>query len=439
MSKLAVSTRPATERRFRYIGLLLAVMMLTLAPQFTQAQQNSKQKKDQLEKQMKKLQDEIKLIESALKANNAKKEKNQSEILSLQAKIKSREKLIGNISAQISDLDQDIDETQVKIEQQTIEVDKMKAAYAVMLRKSYENITLQNQLGFLLSSNSLFEAIQRYNYLQKIGEFRKNQAKALQQSVLDLQQKKDDLQDTKEKKENLLDNQTQQKERLESEKKEKDQAVGKLLEKEKKLRKQVDEKAKAAQQLNNRIQAIIEDEIRAAKKKAEDEAKKSSGGTNNTNAPTTKKNEVIPMTPQERALSTDFEKNKGKLPWPVLRGHIISEFGVHEHPLLAGVKTNNNGVDIKSEANAEARAVFGGTVISVFYLPTIQNCIIVKHGEYFTVYSNIETTTVKALQQVTIKQSLGTIHTDKGEDLTKVHFEVWKGKEHQDPSLWLAD
>ncbi|MFN8287284.1 MAG: peptidoglycan DD-metalloendopeptidase family protein [Chitinophagales bacterium] len=410
-------------------GLLLISLPAT-------AQQNNKQKKEQLEKQMKKLQDEIKLIESAIKANSAKKEKNQSEILSLQAKIKSREKLIGNMSDQIGELDEDIDETQQEIENKTVEVDKMKAEYAKMLRKSYENITLQNQLTFILSSNSFFDAVRRYNYLQKIADYRKSQAKAIQQYVLDLQAKRDELQDTKEQKETLLEKQTRQKEELENEKKEKDNAVAKLLEKEKKLRKQADEKNKAAQQLNARIQAIIEDEIRQAKKKAEEQAKKNPGSTN---TPTIKKNEAIPMTPEERALSASFEKNMGKLPWPVLRGHIVSEFGVHEDPLLAGVKRNNNGIDIKTEPGADARSVFGGTVISVFYLPTIQNCIIVKHGEYFSVYSNIETASVKANDVVTTKQTLGKLHTEKSEDLTKVHLEIWKGKEKMDPALWLAD
>ena len=433
MTSAFKNQRSATGR----IALLMLILIFVgCAPAPLSAQQNNKQKKEQLEKQMKKLQDEIKRIESAIKANSAKKEKNQSEILSLQAKIKSREKLINNMSDQIGELDEDIDETQVEIDAKTVEVDKMKAEYAKMLRKSYENITLQNQLTFLLSSNSFFDAVRRYNYLQKIADYRKSQAKAIQQYVLDLQAKRDELQDTKEKKETLLEKQTRQKEELENEKKEKDNAVAKLLEKEKKLRKQADEKNKAAQQLNARIQAIIEDEIRQAKKKAEEQAKKNPGGSN---TPTIKKNEAIPMTPEERALSASFEKNMGKLPWPVLRGHIVSEFGVHEDPLLAGVKRNNNGIDIKTEPGADARSVFGGTVISVFYLPTIQNCIIVKHGEYFSVYSNIENASVKANDVITTKQTLGKLHTEKSEDLTKVHLEIWKGKEKMDPALWLAD
>jgi len=98
----------------------------------------------------------------------------------------------------------------------------------------------------------------------------------------------------------------------------------------------------------------------------------------------------------------------------------------------------NNGVDIKTVPGADARAVFGGTVVSVFFLPTTQNCVIVKHGEFFTVYSNIETVTVKPNQTIGVKQSIGSLHTDKNEDITKVHLEIWRGKDKMDPESWLA-
>lgn len=418
--------------------LLCAFVVLFTYP--AKAQQNSKQKKEQLQQQMKKLQDEIKSIEAALKTNSAKKEKSLSEVLSLQAKIKSREKLIGNISNQIGDLDETIDKTQEEITVKSTEVEKMKADYAEMLRKSYQNQHIQNQVVFLLSSNSFYDAIRRYNYLLKIAEYRRGQALAIQKSIGELQVIKDDLQENKQEKENLLVRQTAQKQELENEKKEKDVAVAQLQEKEKKLRRAQQEKSKAAAALNNKIQVIIEEEIRLARKKAEEAAKRT-GASNTTKDVAVKKGstETMPLTPAEQALSKDFSNNKSKLPWPVVRGHIVSGFGKHEHPLLKGVVIENNGVDIKTEAGAEARSVFGGTVVSVFFLPTTQNCVIVKHGEYFTVYSNIETVTVKTGQTLTTKQSLGKLHTDKSEELTKVHLEIWKGKDKMDPSQWLAN
>lgn len=430
---------PITKFQTVKTRVLAFVLLLTFAlclPVFTNAQANLKQKKDQLQSQMEKLQKEIKQIEAALKTTNAKKQKSMSEILSLQAKIRSREKLINNINSQIGDLDESIEEAGVEIQNKAAEVEKMKQEYANLLRKSYENITLQNQLAFLLSSNSFAEAYRRYNYLLRIAEYRRNQAKALQEAIGELQVKKDDLEQTKDEKMVLLERQNEQKQVLEKEKEDKNKAISQLQEKEKKLRKQVDEKNAAARKLNDRIRVIIEEEIAAARKKAEDAAKKN--GTTVT-APTKSAPDAIPLTPQELALSKDFANNQGKLPWPVVRGHVVSQFGKHEHPALKGVTIENNGIDIKTEPGADARVVFGGTVVSVFSLPTTHTCVIVKHGEYFTVYSNLETVSVKANQVVTTKQNIGKLYTDKTEELTKVHIEIWKGKLKMDPELWLAD
>lgn len=390
-----------------------------------------------MQQQMKKLQDEIKLIEAALQKNNAKKEKSMGEILSLQAKIRSREKLIRNIGAQIGNIDENISQTEADIEEKGKEVEKMKAEYADMLRKSYADMALQNQMVFVLSAPSFYDAIRRYNYLLRVADYRRSQAKQLQQLIVELKAREDTLQDNKQQKESLLEQQTAQKQKMEGEKKEKDQDVAQLQQKEQRLRKQIIEKNKAAQQLNSRIQAIIEDEIKQAKRKAEVAAKKNKKGTTETTAKGNS-SEIMPLTPEEQVLSRSFAGNKGRLPWPVTRGHIVSQFGKHEHPALKGVMVENNGVDIKTDAGAEAHAIFAGTVVSVFSLPTTQYCIIIKHGEYFTVYSNIESPAVKPNQVVSTKQSLGKLHIDKAEDLTKVHLEIWQGKDKMDPEDWLA-
>jgi len=422
-------------REFAWTVLLICSFILCTSQQIFA--QTSKQKKDQLQQQMKKLQNEIKTIEGAIKNIDSKKEKNMGEILSLQAKIRSREKLIKNISNQIGDLDETITQTQGDIENNQTQVEKMKADYANMLRKSYQNLNLQNQAAFILSASSFYDAIVRYNYLLKVAEYRREQAKAIQKAIGELQEKKDDLQESKEQKMSLLEQQTAQKSNLEKEKQQKDAAVAALQEKEKKLTISAVEKNRAAQQLNRKIQAIIEEEIKLAKKKAEEQARKNKSNTTQVSV-NKKTNETMPLSPAEQALSKDFSSNKGKLPWPVDRGHIVGQFGKHPHPVLKGVMVENNGVDIKTVQGADARAVFGGTVVSVFFLPTTQNCVIVKHGEYFTVYSNIETVSVKTNQTIGVKQSLGSLHIDKNEDITKVHLEIWKGKDKMDPEAWLS-
>ena len=328
-----IPKRLAADLSFRRL-MVASVMCLLLAIYWlpAYAQQTTKQKKEQLQKQMKKLQEEIKTIEAAIKNTDAKKEKNMGEILSLQAKIRSREKLIKNFSNQIDDLDENIHQTEGDIENKSAEVEKMKLDYANMLRKTYQSISLQNQAAFILSSTSFYDAIVRYNYLLKVAEYRRQQAKAIQKAIGELQAKKDDLQESKQEKESLLKNQTAQKTNLEKEKQEKDAAVTALQEKEKKLTAAAIEKNKAVQQVNRKIQAIIEEEIRLAKKKAEELAKKNKNNTTQVSV-NKKTNETMPLTPAEQALSNDFSSNKGKLPRPVSRGHIVGQYGKHPHPV----------------------------------------------------------------------------------------------------------
>ena len=217
-----------------------------------------------------------------------------------------------------------------------------------------------------------------------------------------------------------------QRKALEEEKLAKNQLIAKLQDDEDKLKQQVDEKNKAAQALNSQIQKIIEEEIKLAKEKAAKAAA----------AKGEKVAEGLALTPEEKQLSKDFIYNMGKLPWPVSKGFIISKFGKHEHESVKNVFTNNNGVDIKTEENSAVRAVFNGTVVNSFFLPSTQNSVIVKHGEYYSVYSNLKTVEVLPGQKLDTKQIIGVAYTDN--DLTKVHLEIWKGMEKTNPELWLA-
>lgn len=241
----------------------------------------------------------------------------------------------------------------------------------------------------------------------------------------------------------LLEAQNEQKEKLLGEKEETDKMIAQLGDKEKKMRKYVEIKNKAAQALNSKIQKIIEDEIKAARKKAEDAAKKKAlaeskakSGTTTTIIKTPTKTEPVLMSPKDQELTSDFASNKGKLPWPVEKGTIVGAFGKHEHPTLKGIFLENNGLDIKAAEAAKGRTIFKGTVVSVFTLPTTQTCIIVKHGEYFTVYSNISEASVKSNDNLSTKQNIGTLYTDKSD--TRIHIEIWKGKDKLNPAEWLT-
>ena len=428
--------------------VFILVMIGLLAPlPFTLAQsgtQSNKQKKEQLEQQMKALRKEIADMEKQLAQTSSKKKEDLAQVQILTDKIKKREALISNYSSQIDDLEDNITDTKNNIDSQTVQVEKMKKDYARMLRTTYSNLALQDEYIFLISSSSFNEAIARYGYLKRIAEYRRKQAEELDKLIHDLQDKKENLEDSKKQKEQLLAAQSEQKKKLLTEKEQTDKMIAQLSDKEKKQRRYVELKNKAAQALNSKIQKIIEDEIKLARKKAEDEAKRKALAENkakpgsNTATKSTTKSEPVMMSPKDQELTNDFASNKGKLPWPVAKGTIVGFFGKHEHSILKGVYIENNGLDIKTADGASGRAVFKGSVVSVFTLPTTQTCIIVKHGEYFTVYSNIENATVKSNDNITTKQSIGSIYTDKTDSQTKIHIEIWKGKDKLNPAEWLT-
>ena len=414
------------------IGILIAQ---------TSSGQSTKQKKEQLEQQMKKLRKEIADMERQIEETDSKKKENIQQVELLKQQIRRRESLITNYSSQIEDLQDNITETSKDIDTQSEQVEKMKKDYALMLRKTYSSLALQNQYLFIISSSSFNDAIVRYNYLKRISDYRRQQAVALDQLIHELEGKKSNLEESKKKKLSLLESQNEQKAKLESEKEQTDKMISQLSDKEKKMRKYVEEKNKAAQALNNKIQKIIEEEIKLARRKAEEAARKKAlaEGKPQSTSGNKGRTETILMSPKDRELSKDFADNKGKLPWPVAKGTIVGFFGKHEHSTLKGVYIENNGVDIKAADGANGRAIFNGSVVSVFTLPTTQTCIIVKHGEYFSVYSNVASSTVKANDNVITKQNLGTLSTDKSDSQTKIHLEIWKGKDKLNPADWLSN
>jgi septal ring factor EnvC (AmiA/AmiB activator) len=195
--------------------------------------------------------------------------------------------------------------------------------------------------------------------------------------------------------------------------------LSKLRKKEKQLKKELQSKQQLAKSLDKKIRKIIEEEIRLAKAKA------------------SKESDVLAMTPEEQQLADNFTSNKGKLPWPVERGVIIERFGVQAHPVLKGIETFNNGVKITTEEEALVRAIFDGKVSRIIDIPGAGKAVIVSHGDYFSVYSNLLEVSVKRGQEVFLKEKIGTVLTKTATKETITELQIWKGSEKMDPSSWL--
>lgn len=409
-----------------------------------QTSQQLKQKKDNLQAEMQKLKKEIAEMESLIKATSAKKQQNVQLLNNLKQNIKKREAQIAAYSTQVKSIENDILSTQQTINTKEDEVDQAKTDYARLIRDSYRRKLFQNDLNFVLEASNYNDAVTRYTFMKTIANARKSQAKGIEEKIVLLENEKEGLEKSRLITEELLHKQAAQKAKLESEKNLTNQEIAKLSDKEKKIRAGIVQKNKAAQDLNNKIDRIIQQEIALAKKRAIEAAhKKATEEAKKNNQPV---KPVIEdnadesyLSPKEMALSQDFVSNKGKLPWPVAKGNIVSYFGKREHATIKGVYVENNGIDIKSAEGSSARALFDGVVVSVFSMPTTQTCIIVKHGDFFTVYSNIEEATVKANDKITTKQSLGKLYKDPEDNSTKVHLEIWHGKEKLNPSTWIAN
>lgn len=386
------------------------------------------QRKEQLELQMQKLKKDIALMEKSMQVTSKKKRLTQQEVNFIREQIAEKEKEISVFKKAANAIGKDIKLTETEIDNRTTTLNELKRKYAFVLQQVYRNS---------MNTNKHHSFIEQ-NYLSRIADYRKAQARVIKGNINELENKKTELEEDKKETEAQLKTQAQLKNKLETDEEKKAQEVAKLTEKEKKTKEQIELKNKAAQRLNQTIRKIIEKEIRIAREKAAALAAKSTTKSTTTVIKKAPKADEAYLSPQEMALSNDFSSNQGRLPWPVLKGAIVSNFGRHEHPSIKDIFIENNGIDLKTTPGANARAIFDGTVVTIFNLPTTQNCIMVKHGAYFSVYSNIVNTYVKAGDKVTAKQALGSIYTDPTDNATKLHLEIWNGKDKLNPATWLV-
>jgi murein hydrolase activator len=389
--------------------------------------------KEVLENKKAKIQKEIKLTNSLL--NKAKKEKNQSvnTLNTLNKQIESRQEVIQTLNLevkiaeiQIGNLKQQILDTEQSIVVQQDLLDTLKSEYAIMIRHAYYNRNAYDRMAFVFSSQSYNQAFKRLRYLQEYSQFRQKQVEEilaveqeLESQLLALKRQKVLLTVARNEKNRALDSSQIEVSILDQEQSSQQSLLSKLRKKEKQLKKELQSKQQLAKSLDQRIRKIIAEEIRLAKAKA------------------SKESDVLALTPEEQELADNFTSNKGKLPWPVERGIIIERFGVQAHPVLRGIETFNNGVKITTEEGSAVRAVYDGTVSRIIDIPGAGKAVILSHGDYFSVYSNLLDVSVKRGQEVLLKENIGTVLTKTSTNESITELQIWKGSEKLDPSSWL--
>lgn len=432
------------------LHIILVLLLLALVNPVYCQKTKGKSKK-QLQSEITSLQKEISTANQLLKKTKKDKEMTLNEVNLLDKKIKQREQLIKAYNEQIAVLDEEINAGQSNIKTLNADLGKLRKEYAKMLTFANKNRSHYDKLGFVFASQNFNQAFRRLRYIREFSDARKVKMDQIASTERRISGEVEASQQAREEQAALLKDEKEQQEALKKEKEELNSQVAKLKKKEGNLQQDIKNKQQQTQKLQKAIDDIIAEEIRKANAEAErkrkEEAKKKAaankdkGKTATTTAPATpapSKEKGMVLTPSEQTLSSNFVNNKGKLPWPVERGVVSSSYGKHASVVSSKVTVTNNGIDIATTEGAKARAVFDGEVASVAKLVGSNTVVIIRHGEYFTVYSNLENVTVKRGDKVKTKQNIGTVHTNKNENKTEIHFELLKEQSRQNPANWLS-
>jgi septal ring factor EnvC (AmiA/AmiB activator) len=383
-----------------------------------------------LEKERQNILTEIEKTTQLLDVNKSTISNALSRLSLLNSSIESREKMITFLNREINGIDNGIVDREIQIKVLEMKLQEKKNKYAAALRKMYiYRNRLNNNLLFVLSAENFTESLHRIMYLKEYFKWQKRQAAEIVDKQKKINAEKLVLLNNKEIKQTLLEGRKVEEEQLNKERFNKNEEIA-LLEKNKmKLLSELNKKKRQAEALNKRIEGIIAEEttlsVAPSGESKEERQPEIKGG--------------YAMTAMEKALSSGFADNRGNLPFP-LRGNykIVNYFGVRQYKELSKVSVNCNGIELETTPDNEARAVFDGVVSRIFVLPGFHTSIIVRHGNYLTLYSNLEQVYVKQGGKVNTGQALGKIYTDRENgNSTLLHFELWKERSKLDPLPWL--
>lgn len=447
---MTLSRSKKRKNNLIYIGLCIFFIGSYIPSSFAQTKTPSQ--KD-LQNKRNKLNDDIKQLNNQLSQTKANKKSQINNIVVINTKIKVREELITTINTELSKINTTIKKNTGEVNSLKQSLEKLKGEYAKMIYFAQRNQDSYTKLMFLFAAGDFNQAYIRLRYFQQYTDFRKKQAAEIISTQQVLSGKLKELEDQRHEKNMLLGNEKSEKIQLDGEKQQQEIVLSELQQQEKELKEELEKKKRDAENLQIAIKKLIEAEIKrkteesiriAAEKvaKAERLAKTKATAKNSTTKVKPEVKTTPPakatapeLTEEAEALGADFAGSRGKLPWPVVKGVICQPYGEYEHPAIRGFMMNNNGVDICTAKGSQARAVFEGEVTGVAVSPTGGYLILIRHGEYLSVYSNIEKPSVKQGDKVVTKQIIGSIAEEDGK--TSMNLQIWKGQKTMDPSGWL--
>lgn len=370
-------------------------------------------------------QETLKRIEETDKALNANEKSVKNQLYRynvINDQVKESQKYLNRLNAEYNKTRSAIRKLNEEIKTLNAELEKRQDQYAKMVRQLYIRLNDDDKLMFIFSADDLSQSWRRMRYLNDYAKYQRQQAEVIKEKQAEIEVAKAELESKRKQQADLVAEQTEEQNRLKKERSKQNTIVQNLQKKRSSLQAELRRDRQRAERLNNKIEEIIA---------AENKQSSAAGSTGTASA--------YAMNVDEKKLATEFGNNKGKLPFPVSEpGTIVVHFGEQKHKDMRYVQTNSSGIDIQTKAGASARAIFKGTVSKVFSVQGTNFSIIVRHGNYLSVYSNLEKVSVKAGQTVRIGDKLGTIYSDPDQkNLTIMHFQIWKDLEKLDPELWL--
>lgn len=390
------------------LATTLLLSCLTVQAQDTRSQEAKKAK----------LEKEMAVLDKQIKDTKAKSQSALSQLELSRKKVSLQKEMVAESDKQIRVYSDEIYVHQKQINELQRRVDTLSAYYSRLVTAAYKNRDTRIWYMYILASDNISQGLRRYSYFKNLSNNLKEQATKLRETKEELEFEKLELERLKKESEGLRSKRKQEQASLEAQQAQDQQLVNELQRNRKKYENELASKRKQVEALNKEIQRII-----AA-------AMKSSSGKNGKAAKSDGKKMEI-----DAALAAEFSKNKGKLPWPV-DGSVISKFGQRSHPAFPNVVLPaNNGIDIVVPANSKVCAVFDGVVKQIMVLPGYNQCVLVQHGNYFTLYCKVKSASVKAGDKVKTGQQIGLVDTLNGD--TQLHFEVWKSQSPQNPEAWL--
>ena len=382
--------------------------------------QISSDQQKKLEAQRTKLMNEIKQINNLLFSNTKIRKNAIDEVEDIQVRLNVRSELIKVTNMQANLLIRRININQRNIDNQRKELDELKKEYAKMIQKSYASKSLQNRLMFLFSSENFLQAYRRIQYLKQYARYRRNQGLEIAEKTKLLQNLNKILIEENEIKIRLINENRVVQQKLAEEQKKQQDLINTLRVKQKSLKLKIAKKQKQREKINKEINRLIREAIA--------ESNRISGKT---------VKDVFQLTPESKLIAKNFQENKGRLPWPLEKGVITQGFGRQRHPVVKTTIIQSNGVTISTEPFAKVRAVFDGEVMSIIIIKGSNPSVLIRHGSYITLYTNLSKLYVKKGEKVTSKQVIGEVFTNLQTGKTQLQFGIFNNIKALNPKDWV--